>query len=401
MTLQRMEDRNEVCRVEEEAEVDVQGGESKSVTNNNQPTWSNGQCVVVMPSCSTFNPRFDLSLCRAKLARDGFQIPASDMEIPIKAALDVPSVKRYMVFNSRLFQFIMAPGLYVVLWCAVFSTLHLYISVSDYWVLCLSVSLLSFLLTTAIVFMLHHSSKQININVDVRLVQVNERMVKHKLLVGVADWVENCTGNIKLFFVYWDMSRCLRTLTETLEELDFVTSDSQNRLRSRMSHLILVSEVLQEESEPSGSDVEAESDENRSLLHEGSCSTSSHQRGDTSVISSFSLAPDASLPAQVKAHQLLMTYSASYVKLLVSKRLSGPSHHRMRLRMNHCSISPVCLCQASERPFHISPDGGGGDDSPARVQLDATNTHSQTVGAANSKGATATDGAEMCSVRPN
>lgn len=57
--------------------------------------------------------------------------------------------------------------------------------------------------------------------------------------------------------------------------------------------------------------------------------------------------------------------------------------------------------RAAERPFHISPDGGGGDDSPARVQLDATNTHSQTVGAANSKGATATDGDELCSVRPN
>ena len=30
------------------------------------------------------------------------------------------------------------------------------------------------------------------------MVQVNERMVKHKLLVGVADWVQNCTGNMKV-----------------------------------------------------------------------------------------------------------------------------------------------------------------------------------------------------------
>ncbi|XP_024154334.1 transmembrane protein 268 [Oryzias melastigma] len=336
-----MEQRNQ------EAEVEVQSRAKKaeSVTNNNQPRWSNGQCVVVMPSCSTFSPSFDLSSCRAKLAQDGFQIPASDMEIPLKTALDVPSVKRYLVFNSRLFHLIMAPILYVVLWCAVFSTLHLYISVSDYWVLCLSVSLVSILLTTAIIFMLHHSNKQINVNVDVRLVQVNERMVKHKLLVGVADWVENCTGNMQLFFVYWDMSRCLKTLTETLEELDFVTPDAQNKLRSRMSHLILVSEDLPEESESGGSDVEAESDENRPLLHDVDCSTSSHQRREPTVTSSFSLAPDASLPAQVKAHRLLMTYSAAYVKLLVSKRLSGPSHHRMRLRRNHCSVSPVCLCQ--------------------------------------------------------
>lgn len=67
-----------------------------------------------------------------------------------------------------------------------------------------------------------------------------------------------------------------------------------------MSHLILVSEDLPEESESGGSDVEAESDENRPLLHDVDCSTSSHQRREPTVTSSFSLAPDASLPAQVK-----------------------------------------------------------------------------------------------------
>lgn len=51
--------------------------------------------------------------------------------------------------------------LYVVVWCAVFSTLHLYITVSDYWVLCLSVSLVAIFLTTAIIFILHHSNKEV------------------------------------------------------------------------------------------------------------------------------------------------------------------------------------------------------------------------------------------------
>lgn len=35
-------------------------------------------------------------------------------------------------------------------------------------------------------------------NLDVRLIQVNEMMVKHKLLVAVADWVQNCTGNMQV-----------------------------------------------------------------------------------------------------------------------------------------------------------------------------------------------------------
>ena len=47
---------------------------------------------------------------------------------------------------------------------------------------------------------------------------------------------------------------------------------------------------------------------------------------------------------QAKAYQLLLTYSAAYVKLLVSERLSGPSHHRLRPWRNHCTTAPLCLC---------------------------------------------------------
>lgn len=106
-----------------------------------------GQCVLAMPSSSALNPSFDLSLCRTKLENGGFQvsartprthtstrtspvtsrdtdksrhffissslsccqIPVRDMEEPLTTALDVPSVRRYMVFNSAMFHFILAP----------------------------------------------------------------------------------------------------------------------------------------------------------------------------------------------------------------------------------------------------------------------------------------------------
>ncbi|XP_023135651.1 transmembrane protein 268 [Amphiprion ocellaris] len=338
-----MEDRNGVCHVMEESEVDVQAGQTQPQTGSSKGNWSNGQCVVSIASFSSLNPSFDLSLCRAKLERDGFQIPVKDMEAPLKAALDVPSVRRYMVFNSALFHFIMAPVLYVVVWCAVFSTLHLYITVSDYWVLCLSVSLISILLTTTVIFILHHSNKEINMNLDVRLIQANERMVKHKLLVGVADWVHNCTGNMQLYFLFWDMSGCLRTLTETLEGRSFMTTDTQSKLESRMSRLVLVADVPAVDPEAERSDVEQELDEQRPLLgnEDGGCRTSPGQHGGARITSSFSIVPDASLPAQDKAYQLLMTYSAVYVKLLVSERLSGPSNHGR----NHCTTATLCLCQ--------------------------------------------------------
>lgn len=37
-------------------------------------------------------------------------------------------------------------------------------------------------------------------NLDVRLIQVNERLVKHKLLVAVADCLQNCTGHMQVTF---------------------------------------------------------------------------------------------------------------------------------------------------------------------------------------------------------
>lgn len=67
-----------------------------------------------------------------------------------------------MVCVKRLEALLSPPQvLYVVLWCALFSTLHLYISVTDYWVLCLCVSLVSIFVTTAIIFILHHSNKDV------------------------------------------------------------------------------------------------------------------------------------------------------------------------------------------------------------------------------------------------
>ena len=42
---------------------------------------------------------------------------------------------------------------------------------------------------------------QIDMNLDVRLIQVNERLVKHKLMVAVVDWVQSCAGNMQVGFI--------------------------------------------------------------------------------------------------------------------------------------------------------------------------------------------------------
>uniref|UniRef100_A0A8C7WE15 Transmembrane protein 268 n=2 Tax=Oncorhynchus mykiss TaxID=8022 RepID=A0A8C7WE15_ONCMY len=345
--MDEMEDKTSVHSDESDVEADLRRSSKIQPENRRTSRWKNGQCVLAVPTSSMLSPRFDLSLCRALLERDGFQIPVEDFETPLDIALDVPSVRRYLFLNSSLIHFIMAPIIYVVIWCAVFSTLHMYLSVTDYWVLCLSVSLVAIFLTTFIIVILYYSNKEININIDVRLIQVNERLSQHMLLVGVADWVQNCTGTLQLFIVYWDTARCLRTLTETLEEMSFVGDEAQKRLEKRMSHLVLVSEVMTLDPVAVESSVNEGSDEERPLLmnDEAGGSTSTSQREDTKLTTNYILVPDQILPAQAKALQLLLTYGAVYVKLLLSEKLPNSTHHPLHHRRNHCTTASLCLCQ--------------------------------------------------------
>uniref|UniRef100_A0A8C7TWP5 Uncharacterized protein n=1 Tax=Oncorhynchus mykiss TaxID=8022 RepID=A0A8C7TWP5_ONCMY len=295
--MDEMEDKTSVPSDESDVEVDLRRSSKIQTENRRTSRWRNGQCVLAVPTSSLLNPRFDLSFCRSLLEREGFQIPVADFETPLEIALDVPSVRRYLFFNSSLFHFIMAP---------------------------------------------------INMNIDVRLIQVNERLSRHKLLVGVADWVQNCTGSLQLFIVYWDTAHCLRALTETLEEMCFVRDEAQKILNKRMSHLVLVTEVMTFDPVAEGSTVNESSDEERPLLmndEETGHSTSTSQREDTKLTANYSLVPDQILPAQAKALQLLLTYGAVFVKLLVSEKLPNSTRRPLRSRRNHCTTASLCLCQ--------------------------------------------------------
>ncbi|KAI4880041.1 hypothetical protein NFI96_019914 [Prochilodus magdalenae] len=323
-----------------------------------------GQCVLAVPTSSTLYPSFDLPLCRTLLEKEGFQIPAEDFEVPLGIALDPPSVRRYLFFNSSLFHFILAPVLYLVLWCAVYSSLHQYItkSIMDFWLLCLIVSLITIFITTSIIILLHYNNKeagsevrhspkpwhfshQINVNTDVRLVQVNERLVKHGLLLGVADWVQHCSGKMQLFCVSWDLSSCLQALTETLEGLGFVRDEIENKLKKRMSHLFIVSEVMPSSEDEEGLSSE-EADEERPLLVDArEKSISERKRKEVQLTKNYSLVPDCTRSNQAIAYQLLLTYSAVYVRLLVSERLPGSSRRPLGTDTNHCTTASLCLCQ--------------------------------------------------------
>ncbi|KAI7799125.1 putative transmembrane protein C9orf91-like protein, partial [Triplophysa rosa] len=332
---------------EERGDVESPTGHSATADEISvAPTWTNGQCVAFVSTSSVFVPTFDLADCRTLLETKGFQIPLEDFEGPLHSALDHPSVRRYLLFNSSCFNCIMAALLYLVVWCALFSTIHMYLreETTDLLVLGLSVSVVSVILTSTIILIFHYNNKEINMNTDVRLVAVNERLVRHRLLLGVADWMQKCRGKLKLFCVYWDLSPCLRSLTEALEEMSFVRDQEQNRLKKRMSHLVLVTEVKTLEPEGGLQDEEVPEEERPLLVDRSEQSASKTQRDDSKLTKNVSLMPDTTLSHQVIAHQLLMSYSALYVRLLVSNKLPTSSQLPLGAGKNH-SASSLCLCE--------------------------------------------------------
>ncbi|KAL2079884.1 hypothetical protein ACEWY4_023677 [Coilia grayii] len=306
--------------------------------------------VWAVSSSALLSPKFDLSRCRDQLDKQGFQVPVQDFEAPLQIALGSASVRRFLLVNSNIFNFILAPVLYLVLWCAVYSTVHLYLAspVTDFWVLCLCVSLVSIVFTTAILLILHHSNKEVGTNTDARLIQVNERLSRHSLLVGVADWVTRCTGTMQLFCIYWDLTPCVQALRESLEDTRLVGDDLKKKLKKRMSGLTLVTEVITYDPDevPLGRDVP---EEERPLLEaeneDRNGSTACSQREETKLTKNISLVPDLTLPPQDIARQLLLTYSSAYIKLLVSDRLPRAARGLTDESGSHRPNDALCLCQ--------------------------------------------------------
>lgn len=88
-----------------------------------------------------------------------------------------------------------------------------------------------------------------------------------------------------------------------LRQNDQINLSPQKTMKSRMSHLVLVTELRPIDPEAGGSDVDQDCDENRPLLRneDTRISTPSSQRGDSKITSNYSLVPEALLPAEVRA----------------------------------------------------------------------------------------------------
>ncbi|XP_051776444.1 transmembrane protein 268 isoform X2 [Erpetoichthys calabaricus] len=252
----------------------------------------NGQVLLTVTSNSCWLPQFDLELCREQLAQNGIQIPAVNLN-PLRSFLEHPQVKRYLLFTSGYFQLFLAP---------------------------------------------------ININTDVRLIYANEILCSHKVLAGISNTIYRCSSIHQIFFVYFDLVDCHRRLTSLLDEMSLHGSRLQSKLQKNLSHLNLVTKVSTNESKRS----ETEESEDTPLLfsdgNEAGTSSTTVQNTKKKVPQFTvvkSIVPTGS--AEEIAHQLLVTFSAVYVKLLVTLRLPVPQHtlHTQR-------AGTACICQYIE-----------------------------------------------------
>lgn len=305
----------------------------------------NGHLVLTISAGSAWwDPRLEYDHCREMLAQHGFQVPPEDLELPLRRALDSPEVRRFLFFNSTLFLTLLAPALYLVIWCCLYSSSHVLgtpFSQNYFAAFCLLLSAAAVVVTGAIVLVLNHYHGKISMNIEVRLTQANELLRRHHLLVGLSDRMKNCTSQLFLSFCYFSASECLKRLTDLLDREHESYQDLQRKMKRKFGSLCV--EVIQDSGRPRPRDSRDEcvdSEETPLLEAERDAEPGRPLPATTSSLACC-MAPVG--PPQAVASQLVSLHSALYVKLLVTHRLPRTSFSL------HAKESGVpCLCQFIE-----------------------------------------------------
>lgn len=312
-------------------------------------TLYNGRVIVILSSSTTWwSPGFDLSACRKYFDEYGLQVPAEDYEVPIQKSLQTAEVRRYMFFSSSAFFMILSPVLYVAVWCSLFTTVHsVVVSYHNqyFWLFCLLLSAGSAFLTGIFLMIVYSRSKKINVNTDIRLIWANENLIKHSVLVGLMDFMQNCKSELKLSFIYFDARECLRRLTSLLEEDHGRGSTFQSKACKKLKHLCIMLEqtpehtFITEESEDDG--ISEETPLLWGERHPSQATTSVHGQKTPAFNVVLNLVPEGT--TQDMAYQLLSIHAGLYVKLLLTCQLpfSSSSHHAKEACV-------PCLCQYIE-----------------------------------------------------
>uniref|UniRef100_A0A8C5JBJ4 Transmembrane protein 268 n=1 Tax=Junco hyemalis TaxID=40217 RepID=A0A8C5JBJ4_JUNHY len=261
-------------------------------------------CLAVLLVLSMDNTcpssSFDMDLCADKLQSLGIQVPMDPWRRLIQEGVLSPQVRRYLFYSSKGCQIAMAMVFYICLWTNLYSTLQL-CSLGHSWGAGVLVTLVALALTVLVILVIDGHQRKLNVNTDVRLAAVNEIFIEHSIILGITDVLD---GPSQLCFVHFSPQPCLQALAAHITHLEGTqvrdTGDSLGtRAAPAPSPALGVVEV--------GKDRE---------------------------VAQVPLWPAA------MAQQLLVLFSACYVRLLVTGRLPRASP---RGHLGHSSMP--CLCQ--------------------------------------------------------
>ncbi|XP_039575868.1 transmembrane protein 268 isoform X3 [Passer montanus] len=215
---------------------------------------------------------------------------------------------------------------YISLWTNLYSTLQLS-SLGHSWGAGVLVTLVALALTVLVILVIDGHQRKLNVNTDVRLAAVNEIFIKHSIILGITDVLDGPHSILQLWFVHFSPEHCLQALAAHITHLQGTQAD----LRHRLNKLWVVMDVA---AQPElGMEEEAPCEESP-LLFRGE----TLNKDPVTCSELLPLIPEG--PPQAMAQQLLVIFSACYVRLLVTGRLprASPGGH-----LGHSSVP--CPCQ--------------------------------------------------------
>ncbi|XP_069465780.1 transmembrane protein 268 isoform X2 [Ambystoma mexicanum] len=308
----------------------------------------NGLVLSVL-RCSMGSPS-EMETCVKKLQAFGVRISLEQCRSTIQNTVLRPDIKRYLFFNSRGFGLALAVIFYICVWANLYSTVRMF-SFGQSWWSGIAVSLAAALITTVTILVIDCQQREINVNTDVRLAAANESFLKHCLLVGVTDDKQNYSNSLQLWFVHFDPKGCLWYLSQ---RLDVMKQSQMPALRKCLDHLCIVIETVVD---PGPDETEGRVESGAKRLSEEMPLLSKGASARTKPLLYSQIMPLIQEGAsEVMAHQLVVVFSACYVRLLVTGQLPEVSVTRHSEKMN-----APCLCQFIETtaledgPFWTKP----------------------------------------------
>ncbi|XP_069039525.1 transmembrane protein 268 isoform X3 [Lepisosteus oculatus] len=153
-----------------------------------EPELQSGQVVLGLTGniLGSAGPGFNLEAGTRILRDRGIQVTSAELSADLQGVLQDLEIRRYIFLTSRLF-------------------------------------------TAALALL--------NVNTDVRMAAVNEKLLKHKLLAGLTGCTDRHPTALRLWMVHFDLCPCRQALAELMEHW---SSSHQLELQSRLSQVCVV-----------------------------------------------------------------------------------------------------------------------------------------------------------------